>query len=256
LTENAGLPVTDESIVDFTWGLSFYFSKDKQEQQYGQDLKTRWDAILNDDDPRIKAILQSVNAATSATIYDLAQIRHQAANHLAFLDSVQKQSLQDLDDLAGLSKDAESIATRLAGVSVGGGVTFLASQSGGPYFSYIILGAGASYFLFDAILKGMKWWRAPKILAQTQQKKETFITSQIEPRYREQLSELLKKVHEIAPRRKFEEEPFKTELMSRKVTLDVARPEEARATESERRTSDLVNASAHIHANVFVTGAK
>ena len=128
MTENLRVPVSPESIVDFAWGLTFFFSDNTQEKKYGEDLKSKWDDLLNklSTDSQTRNLLQSINAAMSATIYNLAQIRRQAVDHFAFLDSVQTQNLKDLDDLATLSKDAESIASRLAGVSLGGGVTFIA----------------------------------------------------------------------------------------------------------------------------------
>jgi hypothetical protein len=253
------LPFTDQSILDLAWGLSFYFSENEQEKKYGEDLKKKWDGELADDDLQTRNRLQNVNAAMSATIYDLAQIRHQASDYFAFLDSVQKQKLEDLDDLASLSKDAESIATRLAGVSIGGGVTLLATLSSGLYFPYIVIGAGVSYFIFDVILKVIKWWRGPRILEEIQGKKDTFLASQIKPKYRQQLDGLLEKVHEIAPVSLVLEEAASIEV-NRPISVKVEpgfleRVMQGKALGKEKRIlNDIANTSANIHANAFVTG--
>jgi hypothetical protein len=243
------LPVTDRSIVDFAWALSFYFSDNQQERQFGEDLKKKWDTLLTNSDSHVQDLMQNVNAAMSATVYNIAQLRHDKAEYFAFLDSIQKEKTQNLDDVARLSKDAESIATRLAGVTVGGGVTFLATISSGAYFPYVLIGAGASYFAFDVMLKLLKWWRAPRILEKTQEEKDRFLQWKFEPKYKQQLDQLLDKVHQIAPR----------SLKAGPVTMNGLGPGmgiegKSGAGRVPDNMTDLVNASATVQSNVFFTG--
>jgi hypothetical protein len=86
------IPLKTESIVDLAWGLSLYFSKNEQERKYGEDLKRKWDDLAQRYKENKLALryLDNVNAAMSATINNLAQLRQEVFEHFSFLDSLEK----------------------------------------------------------------------------------------------------------------------------------------------------------------------
>jgi len=197
------IPLNPEGIVDIALGLTLYFSHDEQERKFGEDVKHKWDALASEykEDPIGSRYLQNVDAALSATVYHMAQLRQTQSDQFKFWDDLKDRRIKDLDDLANLSKDAQSVATRLVGLSMGGGITFLqlASNVLGPReIFYVVVGAGFAYILSELLLRAYKYLNAPRILEQTQMQKDLILRKQVEPKLNKLLAELLKKVIEIS----------------------------------------------------------
>jgi len=196
------IPLKPESIVDLAWGLSLFFSNDEQERKYGVDLKNKWDDLAkrHSEDKRATWYLDNVNAAMSGTVYNLAQLRQETSDQFKFLDTLKDRRVRDLDDLANLTQDAQSIATRIIGLSIGG-VSFLQLASdtlGVRGITYFILGAGISYFLLEIILRAYRNLNAPRILKEIQKQKESILENQFKPKSEKFLFELLNKISLIS----------------------------------------------------------
>jgi len=233
------VPLRPEGIVDFAWGLSLYFSHDEQEKKFGEDIKNKWDALAlkYKDDQLASRYLDNVNAAMAGTIYNLAQLRQQVADQFAFLDILKNRRITDLDDLANLSKDAQSVGARLVGLSMGGGATFLqfaSSVLGAREIVYIVFGAGVAYVISEIILRLFKNLNAPRILKQTQMEKDSILKKQFQPKANQLLSDLLKKINEIS------KEIYETKFVF------VFEPKKLEA---------LSLLSSKIHSSSFVTGS-
>jgi len=197
------IPLNPEGIVDIALGLTLYFSRDEQERKFGEDVKDKWDALAKEyrEDPIGSRYLQNVDAALSATVYHMAQLRQTRSDQFKFWDDLKDRRIKDLDDLVNLSKDAQSIAARLVGLSMGGGITFLqlASNVLGPHeIFYVIVGAGAAYIVSEILLRVYKSLNAPRILEQTQMQKELILKNQVQPKLDKLLTELLEKVNKIS----------------------------------------------------------
>jgi len=197
------IPLNPEGIVNIAVGLTLYFSNDEQEKKFGEGVKQKWDALANEykKDPIGSYYLRIVDAALSATVCHMAQLRQTRLDQFKFWDDLKDRRIKDLDDIANLSKDAQSIATRVVGLSMGGGITFLqfASNVLGPReIFYVVVGAGAAYVLSEIILRVYKTWNAPRILTQTQDQKDLILKNQVQPKLDKLFAELLKKVTEIS----------------------------------------------------------
>jgi len=196
-------PLTPESIQELAWGLSLFFSYDQQEQKYGVDLKNKWDDLVQryKSDNKVINYLDNVNAVMSGAIYNLAQLRQQVKDHFEFLDTLKKRQIKNLDDLASLSKDAESIATRMAGISIGGALSFFGlandvlGQNG--LFAFL-MGVGSSYFVLQFILRKYRNDKIPEVMEKIQQDKKEFLDNEFKENSKIILEELLKKTSAIA----------------------------------------------------------
>ena len=201
------LPLIPECIVDFAWGLSSFLSDNEQEKKFGEDLQVKWDnlALKFKGDRDASRYLDNVYAAIAGTIESLAQLRQNVMNQFNFLDTLQKRRVTDLDDLANLSKDAQSIASRIVSLSVGGAggasLTFLQYASnalGAREIVYAVGFAGVAYFMAELLLRVYRNWNAPRIYKQTQKQKETIRAEQFEPKVAKLLYDLLQEVKKIA----------------------------------------------------------
>ena len=137
----------------------------------------------------------------SGTIYNLATLRQEKAQTFQFFDSLQDKKLKNLDDLAKLSKDAESIFTRFIGISIGAGLSFLNFASaaiGAREIALVILGASGFYILFEIILRSFRYYNSPRIMKDTQDKKQSFIEKYFQPKSKEHLEALLTKISSIS----------------------------------------------------------
>jgi hypothetical protein len=197
------IPLEPDRVVDFTWGLSLFLSHDEQERKFGEYVKNKWDALsekYEKDDTALR-YFESVNAAMSATIYHLAKVKMETNEGSAYLDSLQKRKIEDLDDLAKLSRDAESIATRIAGLTVGAGVSFLQLATnvlGAREIAYMGIGATVAYIVLEISLRLYRFWKAPRIMAEIKKQKEQFKTEQSEAKTKEIVTEFLKKLSSIS----------------------------------------------------------
>jgi hypothetical protein len=136
----------------------------------------------------------------AATVNHLAQSRQETSQGFAFLDSLQQRRLDGLDDLARLSKDAESIATRLAALTIGGGLSFLGLATnvfGAREIAIVIIGAGFAYIGLEVGLRLYKNYKAPKIMEEIKKEKEKLLKEQLEPKSKEIIAEFLKKINQI-----------------------------------------------------------
>lgn len=196
------LPLMPQSIQQLAWGLSLFFSTNEQERKYGESIKSEWDNLVKNQKARDKTFLDNVNAIMSGSIYSLAQLRKQVNDQFKFLDSLKARKIKNLENLANLSKDAESIATRIAGISLGGGsISFLgiANNVFGPNgFLAFIVGGGISYLVLEIILRKYCNDQIPKIMEETQKRKEKFLSEEFKPKSEDVLKELLQKVNEIS----------------------------------------------------------
>ena len=197
------IPLKPDRVVDFTWGLSLLLSSDEQEKKFGEYVKNKWDALSEKykKDDSASRYFDSVNAAMSATIYNLAKIRTETNQGFAYLDSLQKRKTEDLDDLAKLSRDAESIAARIAGLTVGAGASFLsfaANVLGAREVAIMVIGAGVAYTLLEIFLRGYRAWKAPRIMANIRKEKERFKAEQFEAKAEKKVTEFLKKLSVIS----------------------------------------------------------
>ncbi len=214
------IPLLPESVVDYALGLSLYFSRDEQERKYGEDSKKWWDTLRETykSDKRASKFLDNVNAVISGTVYNLAELRKQVSDRYAYLDKVEKERIKDLDDIVSLTSDAESIATRVAGVAVGGGgvtVLSLASSTfGSKELLTVIAAGGLAYLLVEVFLRLYRMWDVPRILKFTQKEKDNTMNNQFHPKVEATLEELLKKVNKITkeayPTKGLEEDSVKT----------------------------------------------
>jgi hypothetical protein len=197
------VPLRPESIVDLVWGLSLFFSQDEQERRYGEDLKKKWDELSDRYNADKKALryLDNVNATMSGALYDLARLRQETRDQFSFLEDLKNRRIRDLDDLANLSKDAQSIAARIVGVSVGGGLTLIQSASnvfGTRETAIAIVGAGAAYFVLEVVLRLYRSLNAPRVLKESQKEKEIFLVNQFQPKSEKLLADLLTKISDIS----------------------------------------------------------
>lgn len=196
------IPLKPQSIVDFAWGLSLFFSSDEQEKKYGEDLKKKWDDLVKEYEGNNKATqyLENVYATMSGTVYSLAYLRQQVTDQFDFLEGLKERRLSDLDGLANLSKNAESIAVRVVGLSIGGGafLQFAANALGPKEVAYGVLGAGIAYFILEIFLRAYRTYNAPRILIYIQKEKEAYLKNQYEPKSQKFLSELLERVSAIS----------------------------------------------------------
>ena len=195
-------PLNSERIIDFTLGLSLFFSSDEREIKYGEYVKEKWEAICEKykGDNTASKYFDEINAAMAATVNHLAQSRRETNQGFAFLDSKQKRRMDGLDDLAKLSKDAESIATRLAGLSIGGGLSFLGLATnvfGAKEIAVTIIGAGIAYFGLEVALRLYRNYKAPKIMEEIRDEKEKLLKEQLEPKSNAIVAEFLKKINQI-----------------------------------------------------------
>ena len=191
-----------ESIVSLAWGLSLYFSKNDQEKKYGEELKKTWDSLSGRYEGNKKALLYlgNVNAVLSGTVYDLARLRQDVIDRFSYLEGLEKKRIGGLDDLASLSKEFQSITSRILGLSVGAGLTFigLATNVFGPReIAFTILGAAFSYALVEIAFRLYRFDQTPKILKTTQEEKDNFLEKQFEPKSEEILKKLLDDVNRI-----------------------------------------------------------
>jgi hypothetical protein len=197
------IPLSPKSIQDLAWGLSLFFSPNEQERKFGEDVKNKWDKIVEryKGDAKAETFLDNVHAVMSSTIYSLAQLRKQVNDQFTFLDALKTRQIKNLDDLANLSKDAESIATRIAGISIGGGISFIGLATnvlGANGIFTFIMGAGISYFVLEFFLRRHCNKKVPQIMEEIQKKKEEFLSKEFTPKSKGVLKELLEKVNEIA----------------------------------------------------------
>jgi hypothetical protein len=211
VTTSGVKPIEPERIVDIAWGLSLFFSNDEQEKKFGEYVREKWDELSGryKDDDNERRYFDNITAALAGTTYNLAQLRHQLADRTKYLEELQIRRIKNLDDLAELSKDAQSIATRLAGLSLGGGVTFLGLSLGVlgvRELFFTIVGAVISYFIFEAILHLYRHLNSTRILKEIQEQKESYRTKEFLPKSEQVLKELLEKVNDIS------EELYKTRL--------------------------------------------
>ena len=195
-------PMTPQSIVDFTWGLSLFFSGDEREKQYGEEMKNKWKEIAErcKSDAKATRYMDNVYAAMSATVYNLAYLRKQLTDQFTFLEDLKKRRITDLDDLASLSTKLESIAVRIVGLSIGGGtfLQFAASSIGAKEVAYMIVGAAIGYFTLEIFLRIYKNVNAPRILKSIQNEKEHYLANQFEPKSQKALRELLQRIDAIS----------------------------------------------------------
>lgn len=196
------IPLRPESIVSLAWGLSLYFSKKDQEKKYGEELKKTWDGLLGRYSGNKKALLylDNVNAVLSGAVYDLARLRQDVIDRFLYLDEMEKKRIGGLDDLASLSKDLQSITSRILGLSIGGGLTFigLATNVFGPrQLVFTILGAAFSYALVEVAFRLYRLNQMPKILKQTQGEKDNFLEKQFGPKSESILKKLLDGVNKV-----------------------------------------------------------
>lgn len=202
-TGNYEIPLHPEVISDLAWGLSMLFSKDAELRKYGEYVKSNWDSLAGKykgDDKALRYI-DNVNAAVAGTIYSLAELRQQSKEKLEFLDKVLERRIKDLNDLANLSKDAQSISLRVLSLSMGGGVTFLQTASssiGTIQIAYIILGAGAFYIALEIALRLFRYLNRPRIMKQIEQEKDDILKNQINPKIKERLTQLFEKIQAIS----------------------------------------------------------
>jgi hypothetical protein len=197
------IPLSPKSIQDLAWGLSLFFSPNEQERKFGEDVKSKWDKIVEryKQDKKAQTFLDNVHAVMSSAIYSLAQLRKQVNDQFTFLDALKNRQIKNLDDLANLSKDAESIATRIAGMSIGGGISFIGLATdvlGAHGILTFIMGAGISYFVLEFFLRRYCNKKVPQIMEENQKKKEEFLSNEFTPKSKDVLEKLLEKVNEIA----------------------------------------------------------
>lgn len=195
-------PLNSERIIDFTLGLSLFFSDNERENKFGEYVKDKWEAICEKykGDKSASKYFDEINAAMAATVNHLAQSRKETNQGFAFLDSLQKRRMEGLDDLARLSRDAESIATRLSGLTIGGGLSFLGLATnvfGAREIAIVIIGAGLSYIGLEVALRLYKNYKAPKIMEEIKKEKEKLLKEQLEPKSKEIIAEFLKKINQI-----------------------------------------------------------
>jgi hypothetical protein len=195
-------PMTTQSIVDFTWGLSLFFSREERERQYGDDMKNKWKEIADRyrNDVKATCYLDNVYAAMSGTTYSLAYLRNQVTDQFTFLDELKKRRITDLDDLASLSAKLDSIAVRVVGLSIGGGtfLQFAANSIGAKEVAFMVIGAAIGYFGLEIFLRVYKNLNAPRILKYIQSEKVRYLDNQFEPKSQKALAELLKRVDSIS----------------------------------------------------------
>jgi hypothetical protein len=171
-------------------------------KKYGEYVKSNWDslAVKYKNDEKALRYIDNVNAAMAGTVYSLA-VREQSVEKFGFLDELQERRIKDLDDLANLSKDAQSIAIRITSLSMGGGLSFIqfASSAIGPIqIAYFILGAGTFYIALEILLRVFRYLNCPRIMMQIQIEKDNILNSQITPKIKERLTELLGKIQAIS----------------------------------------------------------
>jgi hypothetical protein len=196
------IPLKPEVITDLVWGLSMFFSQDEQQKKYGEDVKAKWDALATKykDDVKTSKYIDNVNAIMSGTVYSFAQLRQQTSEQIKFYDELKSRRMQDLDHLASLSKDLQSITLRAVGFSIGGAtfIQFASNALGVQQVAFGILGAGIFYIGLELILRGYRHKMGPKIMSQIQQEKEKVLKNQFEPKSQKLLDDLLKKVQSIS----------------------------------------------------------
>jgi len=214
----ANIPLKPDRVVDFTWGLSLFFSKDEQERKFGEYVRNKWEALTEKHkaDADASKYFDNVNALMFATIEHLAQVRSETNEGFAYLDALQKRKMENLGDLVKLSRDAESIATRIAGLTVGAGVSFLQLATnviGAREVILTLLGAGISYILLEIGLRLYRIYKAPKIITEIEEKKKKFKEEQSQPKTKEIVTEFLKKLSEIS------EETYKSKIEEGEITV-------------------------------------
>lgn len=230
-------PLSPQSVADLAWGLSLYFSKDDQERTYGEDVKKRWDEMqAKESKPSVldSKFFHNIFGALSGAIYDLARLRQQVADHFKFVEDLKNRRLNSLDDLVNLTADGQSVATRIGGISIGGGVSFiqLASNALGPReMAYIVFGGAVAYIISEAALRVFRLINTQRILTDAQMRKDTFLHDQFEPRSKVVLNDLLAKVNEIS------KELFKTSLEDKKI-------------------QELVDRSSSVHTEALISGKR
>lgn len=195
-------PMTPQSIVDFTWGLSLFFSREEREKEYGEDMKNKWKEIAErcKNDAKATCYLDNVYAAMAGTVYSLAYIRNQVTDQFTYLEDLKKRRITDLDDLASLSAKLDSVAVRVVGLSIGGGtfLQFAANVIGAREVAFMVMGAAIGYFGLEIILRIYRNLNAPRILKYIQNEKERYLANQFEPKSQKALTELLQRVDAIS----------------------------------------------------------
>ncbi len=195
-------PLKPESVIDAAWGMSLFFSCDRHEREYGKRVKDNWEKLCEKQtQPNDIKYFQNIDACMSGTVYNLAMVRQEKSQTFKFLDSLQDKKLKNLDDLAKLSKDAESIFTRFIGLSIGAGISFLSLASstlGTKEAAIVILGASGFYILFEIFLRLFRYLNSPRIMNDIQDRKQKFIDQYYQPKCREHLENLLKKISSIS----------------------------------------------------------